>query len=257
MLVASIGAAYGITDNLSIGLSLPYVQRAGIRESEHSHAPGGAAINTVAERGDSAGLGDLTVLAKYRFAHDIQRGLQGALLFGARLPTGDTRATSTDGERFETSEQPGSGSLDPLLGFALSRSFSRVSLDASLVYAFATNGAQDTKLGNRASYNLGVSYRIAGDDEPHHHGAAAAPHAHHAWDAVLELNGEWEGRQKIRGIADPYSGGNVVYLSPGVRWASTRGWAAVFSIGLPVYQNIRLGHAENDYRVIAGLSWAL
>lgn len=257
VLVPSIGAAYGITDDLSIGLSLPYVRRAGIRETEHGHAPGGAAINTVVDRGDSAGLGDLTALAKYRFTHDQQRGRHAALLFGAKLPTGDTRRTARDGERFETSEQPGSGSVDPLLGFALSRGFGRVSLDASLVYTFATKGAQDTRLGSRASYNVGVSYRIAGEDEPHDHGSAAAAHAHYAWDAVLELNGQWESKQRVRGVADPYSGGNVVYLSPGVRWASTRGWAAVFSIGLPISQNIRLGHAQNDYRVIAGLSWAL
>lgn len=249
----SVGAAYGITDDLSIGLSLPYVRRAGIREGE---AGEGGAPASVVERGDSSGLGDLTALAKYRFFKDRQ-GRQAALLFGAKLPTGDTGRTDQHGERFETSAQPGSGSLDPLLGLAVSQSFGRASLDASLVYAFARKGAQDTRLGDRANYNVGLSYRIAGGDQPHDHAAPSARHAHDAWDAVVELNGEWTGKERVGGEVEADSGGNVIYLSPGVRWLSARGWAAVFSIGLPVFQRVRAAHPDNDYRVIAGFSFAL
>jgi hypothetical protein len=39
-------------------------------------------------------------------------------------------------------------------------------------------------------------------------------------DAVLELNGEWQAKQNISGETDPNSGGNVVFLSPGIRIAS-------------------------------------
>jgi hypothetical protein len=36
-----------------------------------------------------------------------------------------------------------------------------------------------------------------------------------ALDLVLELNGEWHDHQRIAGVNDPNSGGNVVFLSPG------------------------------------------
>ena len=48
-------------------------------------------------------------------------------------------------------------------------------------------------------------------------------------DAVLELNGEWQAKQTISGETDPNSGGNVVFLSPGVRVASNR-WSGFVSV---------------------------
>ena len=41
-------------------------------------------------------------------------------------------------------------------------------------------------------------------------------------DAVLELNGKWQAEQTISGATDPNPGGNVVFLSPGMRIASNR-----------------------------------
>lgn len=254
LLSPSIAAGYGVSDDFTLALNLPYVWRASIRAGEHGHA-GGAAVNTVTDHGDSAGLGDLTVLGKYRFAAHPD-GLQAAALFGLKLPTGDTRNTDRQGERFGTEHQPGSGSWDPLLGAALTWPLRSARLDASVLYTFSTEGAQDTELGNRASYGVSLSYRIGGEDD-HHGDGSSAPHHHSAWDAVLELNGEWEGKQRIAGVTDPDSGGNVLYLSPGVRFASSAGWSGVLSLGLPVAQDIGLSHPERDYRLIAGLSLAL
>lgn len=255
LLSPSIAAGYGVSDDFTVALNLPYVRRANIRAGEHGHA-GGAAINTVNEHGDAAGLGDLTVLGKYRFAAVGQESFGAAALFGLKLPTGETRRTDRQGERFETEHQPGSGSWDPLLGAALTWPLGVARLDASVLYTLSTKGAQDTELGDRASYGLGLSYRIGGEDD-HHDDSSTAPHHHSAWDAVLELNGEWEGKQRIAGVTDPDSGGNVVYLSPGMRFVSSAGWSAVLSLGLPIIQRIRLSHPERDYRVIAGFSWAL
>src|SRR4051812_47904770 len=67
---ASFGAAYGITDDLMVSQRMPWVHRTDIREGHHSHLPGGIVSNTVDYRGDSTGLGDVTVLGQYRFLNN-------------------------------------------------------------------------------------------------------------------------------------------------------------------------------------------
>lgn len=256
MLGAALAGSYGSRDDFTIAFSLPYVRRADIRAGEHDHDAGGAALNTVIDHGDSAGIGDLTLLGKYRLAGDENR-LASALLFGIKLPTGETRERDSRGERFETEHQPGTGSWDPIVGLALTKRIGAITFDASFVYTFATKGSQRTQLGNRASYGVGASYRFGAGDDHHHGDAGAAPHSHRAWDVVLELNGEWEGRQEIDGVRETESASHVVYLSPGLRFVSSAGWSAAVSIGIPVSQHVRLAHPEIDYRVLAALSWSI
>lgn len=247
---ASLSLAYGMTRRFTLGFRVPYVRRAGIRGVE-ADAGGGF---EVAERGDSAGLGDASVLGKYRLSPE-NGGSASALLFGVKAPTGETGKRDRQGERFETEHQPGSGSWDPLFGFALTRRIGAASFDASILYELATGGAQDTRLGDRASYNVALSYPLA-EAHPHqHHGEAH--HEHGAWAAALELNGEWEGRQKIGGVTENETGGNIVYLSPALRFTSSREWSAFVSLGIPVVQRLRPAHSDRDYRVIAGIAWVL
>jgi hypothetical protein len=185
-----------------------------------------------------------------------------ALLGGVKLPTGSTHERSPDGDRLETEHQPGTGSWDPLFGLAMSRRLGRVSLDANVLYQVSGAGAQSTTLGDRAQYNLGLSYRVGGQSHhehvhEHEHGEGAHEHAHPddpALDLILELNGEWEGRQKVAGAVEEESGGQVLYLSPGVRLSMPEGWAASLSLSLPFAQRIRLSHPQNDYRVGVGVA---
>lgn len=132
----SFGLAYGITDDLTVSLRLPYVERTDIREGTHSHVAGGAALNGVTRRGDTAGLGDATVMGQWRFFNNRATGTEAAVLFGMKLPTGDTHQRDVAGERFETEFQPGSGSSDPFIGLAGTQRFGAWSFDANVVYVF-------------------------------------------------------------------------------------------------------------------------
>lgn len=255
MLSAAIGAGYGLTDEITIGFSLPYLKRAELREGEHGHGPGGGAVNSVVELGSSEGIGDLSLLGQYRFAHSDEGNWLAAIVAGVKVPIGATHERNRQGERFETEHQPGTGSLDPLLGVAFTKGLGSASLDASLLYQISTEGAQATELGDRLQYNLALTYRLDGGEVPHgHDGEAEAPHGHSAWDLILELNGEREGRQKIAGDSDPHSGGNIIYLSPGIRHVSASGWSAAVSVGIPIEQRIRLSHPEQAWRMTAAIS---
>jgi hypothetical protein len=272
---ASFGAAVGITDDFMVMLRLPHVRRTDIREGHHSHGPAG---NTVDFRGDAAGIGDLTVLGQWRFFNNPASGTEAAALFGARLPTGRTNVIDAIGQRFETEFQPGSGALDALVGLALTQRFGAWSFDANVLYAAAGDGAQRTDLGDRLQYNAAVSYRLVGAapvpamstapvharTPPHGHGrghkhsqdeASAKPKPQWIVDLALELNGEWHDKQVVAGVVDPNSGGNTVYLSPGLRigYGSGSGFA---SVGVPVVNHMNGLQSKPNYRVLTGLAAA-
>jgi hypothetical protein len=273
--VPSVSAAYGVTNDFMISARLPFVLRTDIREGHHEHAPGGAVSNTVDARGDSSGIGDMTFLGQYRFP---QRpfGAEIAVLFGIQVPTGATNERDVFGNLFEAEFQPGSGSWDPIFGFALTRRFGPWSFDANWLYQVVTTGTQDTDLGDQFRYNFAVSYRVMGysgdpmaafaHDPPgghrHAHGhtnrhIGKAPHVHppaapvFGLDLILELNGELDQKERIADVVNENSGGHVLYLSPGIR-ASYDRFSAFASVGIPLIKDMNGLQSEPEYRVVVG-----
>ena len=252
---ASIGAAYGVTHELTVSAELPYVHRDRLREGEHSHV-GGETINEVEQLGNVSGIGDLNVLAKYRLTHG--EGAAFALIGGIKVPTGSTDRRSNDGERLETEHQPGTGSWDPVFGAAFGIRLGALGLSASALYQLSTTGAQHTELGDRLQGGLALSQRF-GESEHHHeaglnhhHGDELDEHheaPHSSWDLFAEMVGEWEGRQKVGGKIEEASGGSSFWLAPGARFNSAGGISFAGSFGVPLWQHIRNSHPDNDYRV--------
>ena len=71
-------------------------------------------------------------------------------------------------------------------------------------------------------------------------------------DAVLELNGEWQDKQNENGEIDPNSGGNVVFLSPGLRLASNN-WSGFATVGIPIVNDLNGLQSEPTYRLFGGV----
>ena len=259
---ASLGLAYGISHRLTVSAELPYVRRDDLREGTHAHA-GGIALNGVERLGSVAGIGDMSLLAKYRLTGGERAGF--ALVGGLKLPTGGTHERGPDGERLETEHQPGTGSWDPLLGATAAMPIGAVTLTASALYQFSRSGAQHTRLGDRLQGGIALSHRFG--EPPHEHGE---PHSHHhgdeldehretrssSWNAFVELGGEWEGRQSIDGEAETESGGKWLYVAPGLRYTAASGWSATAALALPVWQRIRASHPDNHLRLTLALGRA-
>ncbi len=252
VLTTKAGLAYGVTDDLSLGLSLPFIHREDIRAGNHSHH-GGTVSNTAERFGDSDGLGDISALGAYSVLKEDSAGLNGVLLFGLKMPTGQEDVRH-DGEKLEVEHQPGSGSWDPSLGFAAGRKVGPVSVDASAVYTFVTKGSRETELGDTLKYGVAVSHRLGG--AAHEHQDESVPHTHGGVDLVLELNGEWRGHDREDGEKDEDSGGHEIFLSPGIRYAPGETWSTYVSVGVPVVSNMNDGHADTAYKVTAGIGWA-
>jgi hypothetical protein len=266
----------GITNDLTISVRFPWVRRTGILEGVQDDPADPA---TVRDRGGTAGVGDVTVLGQYRFLNNQVSGTQGAVLFGVKAPTGDTGLVDPFGELFEAEFQPGSGSWDALFGVAFSQQLTPALSFHANVLAIATGtGTQDTNLGNRFLYNTALSYRVFGEtaSEPHSHAArsayahaghshaptatkapaAPAPHTHVALDALLELNGEWHDNERIAGVVNPNSGGNTIYLSPGLK-LTVENWSSYVLVGIPVVNDLNGIQAAPAWRVLAGASVVL
>jgi hypothetical protein len=260
----SVGLAYGVTQRLTVSAELPYVRRDDLREGGHSHV-NGQAINEVEQLGDVAGIGDLSLLAKYRLTHGD--GGDFALIGGIKMPTGSTNERSDEGERLETEHQPGTGSWDQIFGASAGMDFGGLRLNASGLYQISGNGAQNTRLGDRAFGGISMSHRF-GPPEHHDHDTRgddhhedgeherAAPHGHQSWDAFAELTGEWEGRQTVDGEVEQESGGKSVWLTPGARFNAASGLSIAAAFGLPLWQDIRASHPDNDYRLTLSVGHA-
>ncbi len=243
--VASLAVQYGVTDDFSIGIVAPYVLRYGIREGELEDGEGHADV-----LGDVRGFGDLVINAKYRVLNRTQDGLSLAFLAGVKAPTGETRE-STDGHGlFEAEFQPGSGSWDPHFGIAAGGNVGPFSVDGNVRYTVATEGVQETDLGDNFAYNLGVSYRIGKGAHTHDDGTFER---HHALDLVVELNGEWGERERIGPELDPHSGGTQLFVSPGLRYSSPMGWNSFLSVGFPVYEDLNGIQNDTDVRATFGI----
>lgn len=244
MATGVVGAAYGLSDRLTVTAEIPFVRRSGLREGVALPVPG------VNDLGDVSGFGDASVLAKFRIAGSEETGL--ALIGGIKLPTGSTQRLSTDGELLEAEHQPGSGSWDYYLGGAAGTELGWLSLDASVLYQFTTTGSQDTRLGDRLQAGLALSHRF-GPAEHHHHDADGEAehddHAHRSWDAFTEATVEWEGRQTVAGLVEDATGGSAVWVTAGARLNAASGYAMTLAAGVPVWQDIRQSHADNSFRL--------
>jgi hypothetical protein len=261
----AISYAYGVTNDFTVALRLPYVRRTGIREAVEDEATGDLEVENF---GPADGIGDLTLFGQYRFFN--QNHTELAALFGLKTPTGRTNDLTAQGELFDAEFQPGSGSWDPLLGLAWTHHEGKWSYDANVLYTLATTGTQDTDLGDRFQYNFAVSYRLTSlgsGEHPMFHGAEAheeGDDGHHhehghestgpSLDLVLELNGEWHAEQVTNGISDPNSGGNTIFISPGLRLSQDK-WSGFVSLGIPVADDLNGIQSEPDFRVIAGATW--
>ncbi len=244
----SVNFAYGLTDDLTIGLSMPYVDLANIREAHHDMGKGEAELV-----GDSNDVGDLTLFGQYRFHQSEEQDV--AILIGMKTPIGETGVREIEGSLFEVEQQPGSGSWDPFLGLAYNRNWDDIGFSGNALYTFVTEGSQDTDLGDIFNYNIALTYRTTSPKGGYDH----QQHAHQGniidyIDLVVELNGASRQRVNIGGASEEHSGGHTLYLSPGLRVGLGHSVSLFTSVGIPIVNDLNGLQSEPDYRVIGGFS---
>lgn len=237
LLIPSTFAAYGVTDNLTLGIRFAGVQRFGLRSPNE-------AGDEILRQGNPGGFGGVSLFSQYRFFHTADQLNHLSLIVALKTASGATHVQGA-GARLETHSQPSGGAWNPAVGFSFTRAMGKLSLDSSILYTVATTGAQKTDLGDLFDYNAALSYSFVGLARNNLFVASNnAP-----WTGVLELNGTWQDRQRTAGISDPNSGSNIVYVSPGIRYSGGKNWNTALSIGTPIVKDISGYQTPPDYRI--------
>ncbi len=245
ILVPSLSAGYGITDNWYIALNAPYLFKFNQRVSD------GPPINT----GSSIGFGDIAFFSAYRFLRNDDLNLHASLLGGLKIPSGVRRFRDNQGFLFEADDQPGTGSWDPSVGLAVSKVFKNFSITSNGLYKFSTKGTQDTTVGDTAIFNLAVAHRIKPEERILN--KIFIEHLLNkdlTWDLVLEGNGQWSQKPSTDfggfHFTNKNHGGLITYLSPGIRLTVNKKWITNLSVGFPVIENLNNVQKGPNVRLI-------
>lgn len=228
-----INFTWGFYKNFDLTLTLPVV-------TSHFSPPG------VPQVGGS-GLGDMLVLAKYRFyRRDSPRGTtQASVTLGPKLPTGRTDLTSSNGLRLPAGLQPGSGSTDVFLAanwtYTGLFNLRRLVADEDFHSLLRSEGSQATRLGSDLKSRFWLSYR------PYE-----AKNGEREWFIGPALTLLHSQDDRIGGVGQNGSGGTAlltgittyVGLKPGLHAWVSADWDVAHSSGAfyaPVRRHISFG----------------
>ncbi len=260
-----ISLGYGITDDLTLIASYPFISNWGIRELHDAQ---------LEDLDGNHGLGDLNLFAQYRFLK--QDSLQAAFLAGIKFPTSASERKSQHGEYYESHFQTGTGSFNPSFGLALSRQYEHFNLDANFLYVVANTNDIGASIGDSAIYNIAISYPLNhSHEQPYSHEHQEEGHEEHqghflesifpqhlfgqhlAWDLILEANILSEDAPSQNDLALDNHGGTTMYISPGLRMTVDNKWFYNLSVGFPVMEALAGDQGGTDLQLLFSMGTTL
>ena len=207
---------YGATPDLSLTLEVPTFLR---RETERGHA---------------SGIGDLLLRAKYRFWNRNRFGAsdRAALILGVKLPSG----------RHHQSVPLGSGSVDVLAGLAAAHESRRWYGFSSFRYLLRTEH-HGLERGDRTLFDVAGGFR-----------PWLTEYLQPDLVLLLEFNGSWEARSRLRGGRLAETGGFVGWLGP-TALLSHRNRMLKAGVQLPIATNLNGDQERPAYRTILAIEY--
>ncbi len=238
---------FPVSDDVDITLMFQYNNFKDFKDNGDEYAtncfdPGGTGTPTnlstscISNTKESPGFGDMLVTGRYRFFNDGDN--QWTAVFGAILPTGKITNRTDNGEIIGTHNQPGSGAITFQGGVAYSGHLTEsIAIDADAIYRFATEGAKEFRSGNSFQFDVAASFA---------HHSSLVP--------VIELNGIFFDQDIENDEIKKNSGGDVVYLSPGINFKLSEDQTIYSNFSYPVYQE--LGGISNDEKYRWSIGWS-
>jgi len=242
--ITTLALTYALTDDWILGFSQPFVDRQHIHIVTPNTATAKTLINPL------LGFGDLSLRTHYNFFHGDNGGQLG-VAFGIKLATGDDTIPDQEGIRNDSTLQPGSGSIN--------YSFT---IDASLPLGDNWRGFGDLtyrlrgvnsfhySYGNDTLASLGLGWHVSPDIG-----------MSNSVDLTLQVN--FRHAPSDKGLITPIlvgqrpsTGGNFLYLTPGIRLQHSDGIAVYVFVQLPVYQYVNDQQLTSRYSIRMGLSQA-
>ena len=225
---------YGVLPELTLSALVPFVY-----QELRFDSPSGR------ERDTADGLGDVTLVAKYRvYKEDWHLGSFNWTLFaGGELPTGSTDERE-GGLTLPPELQPSSGSWDAIVATAGTFEVDRFKLNGVLLYERNGKGARDFKFGDLLVAEVTAGYRMV---------VVKYPGPLLRADLGLQWRHEFAAEDSGHRASD--SGGDTLLLKPGVVFWVKPWWGLIVSAEVPVWRDLRGDQLGLDYGVFASVSY--
>lgn len=200
---------YGIRDDFSFYFSTPVFTR---NKDGENH---------------SSGLADIFLQLEYAFymknAPDFSN--KATIVANVTFPAGSSSVIPSTGF----------GSYSYFLGSTFAHTGTNWFLFVSpgVIFTTSKNGS---RTGDQLLYQCGAGRNIL-----------SSPGWVFAWE--VEFDGIYSWKNRVDGVIDPNSGGNVAYLTPSL-WASSERWIFQLGAGYPVIQHL-FGSQERKYLLLA------
>jgi hypothetical protein len=73
-----------------------------------------------------------------------------------------------------------------------------------------------------------------------------------AW--IIEIDGGYAFKSRIKGKTDPNSGGNVILITPSL-WLSSKKWIFQFGVGIVAAQHLNGQQSRNRYQIAGNIGY--
>ncbi len=223
---------WNVDPDWGITFKLPFLSRS------HSHIfnadDGAGGINPERESWSFSGIGDIQAIGRYRFY--AQKDSNAGLRFGLKLPTGSTHEKNSE-EAAERMLQPGTGSVDTLLGAYYNRHDGNVASFVQGMWQQTVSDRNGYKPGTKLTADLGMSYRATPD-----------------LSLMLQLNLQHKSRDSGANAEPANSGGYSVSLSPGMSYRVAAGTSIYGFLQKPIYQYVNGAQLTPSWSVAFGLN---
>lgn len=166
-------------------------------------------------------------------------------LLRKNVPRGYSRLSPEVGVKVPSGGVFGTGSTDLLgtLVFSHWRDPHALFVDAQFTYTTANH--EGLRMGNRWNYDVAYLYRLL----PWRNLGIPVLYL------LLEMNGEHVRRTTLNGIPSADSGGNLVFLSPGVEFQPNSRLLLEFSAPIPVARDLNGKQLPPSSSFIVGIRW--
>ncbi len=266
--ITQLFGSYSLDSKLSLQVSLPYINRRFKRIE-----------NGVVDRGTEAGIGDMSILAKY-IPYEYRENatiFYVQLLGGIKLPTGDSdriREELEEDHHDENAEEPalhmhstliprhgahnddeetiqsavhghdlalGTGSYDFPVGFNVFAEHGRVFGAGTLQYVFRTRGDFDYEYADDLTWEAGPGYYLSLGHE-------------HTLALKANLSGEYKRKDNLNGETAGDTGLRSIFWGPELV-ATAGNWNAEVAWDIPLDINNSEFQAVPDYKIRAAISY--
>lgn len=222
----NINADWGMT------FKVPFVSRA------HNHIfnkdDGLGGTDPEVENWNFSGIGDVQALARYRFYNDEHAN--AGVRFGLKLPTGSIHKRNSE-EEAERTLQPGSGSVDSLLGAYYNHHDGNIGWFAQGMWQQTINDRANFKPGRKLSADVGMSYNATPD-----------------LSLMLQLNLQHKSRDSGANAEPADSGSRTVSISPGLSYRITPAAQVYGFVQKPIYQYVNGAQLTPDWSIAFGIN---